>query len=869
MLAKSSSLALGAVALLALPLLGCSGAEALPAPDAQSSDTASLRAAYIQAVQGNADGSYAARPEGGTLVATNAAQRFSTSFSADGLAVTAGEPGASAQVSLALSRYGCASASAALPDVTPTLQGARIEYRRPGVTEWYVNGPLGLEQGFTLSAPPACDGREAGSDGEALVLELSLTGDFVASKAVEEDVIRLRSGGLSLQYGDLFVHDAEGRVLDARLALNEGRISLQVEDDGAAYPITVDPLLATEDQRLEPAVPHAYDNFGIATDIDGNTAAIGAYRDDTQAADAGAVYIFNRVGGVWTFQQLVTASDGLAGDNLGLTVSLAGTTLVASATGRDQGGTDGGAFYVFDLVGGTWTQSQRLGPNDPGAYRYFGRAVVSAAGDTIVVGNSQDTANGTLSGSTYVFERSGGLFSQTQKLLDVPGNPGRFGSSAAIDGTTLVVGAANDATAGPGAGAAFVYVKSGASWVQTQKLVPSDAAGNFGKAVSISGNTIVVGADYHDTPGTDAGAAYVFTAVGGVWTQTQKLQASDTAAGDYLGSTVAVEGDLMVLGAALAKTNGSSVGAVYVFFRVSGTWLEALKLGASDPQGGSLFGEALSISNGTVFTGARDHKTAGVSSAGAAYAFDIQVGAIGTCLGAPDGTPCPDADPCTTAETCQAGVCVSSFGPDGDADAVCDVVDNCVGTYNPTQLDMNADGHGDACVTVCFSFQRGLYGNAEDARLRQAAPNQNLGAVPLYTGAEAGGLVRSSVKFDLSALPPQSLLSSSVLRMGVVSTTLTGPVYVHRVTAAWSEGSATWNNLASSFDPLVEGTFLGEPGARTVSLLPLTQAWVSGNLANNGVMLEQDSVGALTSYGSSEAQWRRPRLDVCFKTPGL
>ena len=157
-------------------------------------------------------------------------------------------------------------------------------------------------------------------------------------------------------------------------------------------------------------------------------------------------------------------------------------------------------------------------------------------------------------GSAYVFVRSGGVWSQQQKLeASDAATFDFFGFSVAISGETVVVGARSDErAAGRNQGSAYVFVRSGGVWSQQQKLEASDAAAGdvFGSSVAISGETVVVGAVLDDgAAGRDQGSAYVFVRSGGVWSQQQKLEASDAAAVDFFGRSVAISGETVVVGA--------------------------------------------------------------------------------------------------------------------------------------------------------------------------------------------------------------------------------------------------------------------------------------------------------------------------------
>src|SRR5262245_21948840 len=195
---------------------------------------------------------------------------------------------------------------------------------------------------------------------------------------------------------------------------------------------------------------------------------------------------------------------------------------------------------------------------------------------------------------------------QTNKLTTFAGtNPFNFGVSVSFAGNTAVIGADQG---GVGNGRAYVFVRSGGTWVQQAQLTASDAAPAdfFGGAVSVYGNTALVGADRDDhSGGSDAGSAYVFVRSGAVWTQQAKLTASDAASNDLFGHSVSIYGDTAVVGSVLdTNAGGTNAGSAYVFVRSGTVWTQQAKLTASDAGGGDNFGQSVSISGDTALIGA-------------------------------------------------------------------------------------------------------------------------------------------------------------------------------------------------------------------------------------------------------------------------
>jgi len=350
----------------------------------------------------------------------------------------------------------------------------------------------------------------------------------------------------------------------------------------------------------------AGERFGFAVAISGDTAVVGAWGDDDNGSYSGSAYIFVRSVDSWTQQDKLTASDGTAYDYFGESVAISGETVVVGAWGDDDNGSASGSAYVFVRSGDSWTQQDKLTAGDGAAYDYFGISVAISE-DTIVIGARGDDDNGSVSGSAYVFVRSGDSWTQQDKLTASDGAADDyFGESVAISGDTIVVGACRDDDNGSASGSAYVFVRGGGSWTQQDKLTSSDGAASdyFGESVAICGNTAVVGAWGDDDNGSVSGSAYVFVRSGGSWTQQDKLTASDGAAGDYFGESVAISGNVVVVGARGDDDNGGASGSAYVFVRGGDGWTQQDKLTPSDGAAGDYFGKSVAVIEGTSVIGA-------------------------------------------------------------------------------------------------------------------------------------------------------------------------------------------------------------------------------------------------------------------------
>jgi len=316
--------------------------------------------------------------------------------------------------------------------------------------------------------------------------------------------------------------------------------------------------------------------FGNSISLSGNIMVIGApYAGDLQQ---GAAYIFAQSGSNWAQQQVLSASDGNPNDNFGWSVSVSGTTLVVGSP--NAGNQTEGAAYIFTQSGSTWNLQQRISSSDPALNQNFGYSVsLSEKGSAVAIGAPYRAAiskkpskpAAPLQGSAYVFTQTGNSWTQQQKLTAKDGNTGDyFGNSVSLSGTTLVVGAQGIlVNTSIRTGAAYVFTQSGSTWSQQQKLLAKDANHDdeFGGSVSISGTTIAVGAYFATVVGHPRwGAVYVFTQSGTSWAQQQKLSAKDGNTGDFFGWAVSVAGNNVAIGVPDANVGGNPrQGAAYVF----------------------------------------------------------------------------------------------------------------------------------------------------------------------------------------------------------------------------------------------------------------------------------------------------------------
>ena len=268
----------------------------------------------------------------------------------------------------------------------------------------------------------------------------------------------------------------------------------------------------TQTGELHAADGSAGDNFGHSVCIDADTVFVGAPGRDDHGNESGAVYIFERTAGVWTQFAKLTAPDGAPEDRFGKAVSVSGDSAFIGAFFDDDNGLNSGSAYVFERVDGEWSQVQKLTPSDGSPIDQFG---ISATidGTTAIVGAEYDDDNGTDSGSAYVFDRIGGVWTEVTKLTAPDGTAGdHFGWSVAISGDTIGVGANWADVQGSDSGSAYVFRRASNSWTQIAKVsAPDGAAGDwFGHSVAVGDDMAVVGSYWDDDAGTDSGSVYVF-----------------------------------------------------------------------------------------------------------------------------------------------------------------------------------------------------------------------------------------------------------------------------------------------------------------------------------------------------------------------
>jgi uncharacterized repeat protein (TIGR01451 family) len=539
-------------------------------------------------------------------------------FTADGLRVVQDSGSAAPwQWEMPLRAFGRGARTRSAPSAEIPTDAGRLEYRRGSLTEWYVQVGPAIEQGFTLHEKPEGSGM--------LALRFELRTDLAPALSADARSIHFDApGGARLRYSDLAAFDSLGTELPARFAVASGELILEVDDRGAVYPLTIDPLIYMEAKQVA-FDAETDDGYGTSVAVDVDTAVVGAPGDDDPVVGdgTGAAYVYVRAGAAWVLQQKLTALDMAAGDGFGFSVAISGETIVVGAPGDDDtvAGADAGSAYVYRRSNGVWSQLGKLLAPDLAAGDQFGWSVAAFDGTALVGARSGDSGVAD-SGSAYVFVFDPVAITAPvfQAELDASDAAALdfFGASVSLDGETAVVGAYGNDDAGGESGSAYVFVRNVSVWSEQQKLVASDDSGGdqFGWSVGVSGDTVVVGAPGDDDQDTNAGSAYVFVRFDTTWSEMDELYSGSADFDDHSGTSVAVSSDAILVGA----PDDNDQGEVNVYARDGVDWPRLMRIRAEDREDGDAFGESVAISGGSLAVGApRDDDL--IPDQGAAYLF--------------------------------------------------------------------------------------------------------------------------------------------------------------------------------------------------------------------------------------------------------
>jgi len=385
-------------------------------------------------------------------------------------------------------------------------------------------------------------------------------------------------------------------------------------------------------------------DFGATVSIDGGYAVVGDSGDIVLGENSGSVTVYRHDGSDWVEDVKLTASDGSTDDYFGVAVSISGERLIVGAPGAPGASTNDGCAYIFRRDGPAWVEEAKIFAAD-GEYNDAFGGSVAISDDVALAGYYRDDDLAFGAGAAYVFQRSGTAWSEADKLFGSGTDYGDwFGWSVATDGTWCAVGARDDDPVRQGA--VYLFRNLGLGWVEHSVLTASDGTllSRFGSAVDIDGDRIVVGADNADGILDDEGAAYVYEHSGTSWVETQKLLASDFWTNRAFGNAVAISGDRLLVG---QPGLGDGHGAAYIFSHDGAAWVEDRQLRPFDNESYNACGRAVALSGEYGIIGAPCWTGPG-DNPGKAYIYGFSVGVCGTCAAEFTCTPAAGTLPFTT-----------------------------------------------------------------------------------------------------------------------------------------------------------------------------------------------------------------------------
>lgn len=379
----------------------------------------------------------------------------------------------------------------------------------------------------------------------------------------------------------------------------------------------------TEDQKIIASDGARMQAFGHSVALSGDIAMVGA--TDVRPSDYSAVYVFTRSNGVWTEKQILHAADGTVGDkaNFGASIAIRGDTAIIGAVGAKVNGNaqQGAAFIFKQQPNGSWVQTAKLIASDGTANNWFGQSVALSGSSALVSGYGASVNGNLQQGAAYLFTESNGTWTQTQKLVSDDGGPNdQFSYAVAFSDTNILISAkrANNGYDG----ALYVFENSGGVWTQAQRFLGA-AGANMGQSLAAQGNRAVAGA----TNPYNQGAAYVFSKTNGTWSRTAELRPGTSDTSLNFGYAVALSGSAILVGANRPTVNGQSLaGAGYLFTESNGTWSLVQQFIASDALANDSLGESVALEGTTALVASARVTVNGDFLRGAGYFYTAQTG---------------------------------------------------------------------------------------------------------------------------------------------------------------------------------------------------------------------------------------------------
>ncbi len=399
-------------------------------------------------------------------------------------------------------------------------------------------------------------------------------------------------------------------------------------------------IAPVEVARLTAPTPVSGAFFGHAVALDGDTLAVSSERSGLNLPP-GRVFVYSRVGGLWTFQQVLTPTGTI---DFASSLALSGDRLVIGDRGFSNGIGPVGAAWVFERTAGVWHEVATLRASDEALNAGFGSAL-ALDGDWIAVGAPRDAFTTTPPGNTYLFHWNGVSWTELARIGASDGiNEDNFGWSLSMSSDRLVVGAPNRANQ---LGKAYVFERNGNNWSETAQLAPNGllAPARTGSAVALSGDRAFVGSERDAASGSEIGSVTAFERQSGIWTEVARLAPSDAAQlfTPRFGGRLALDGVRVAIGAPVDYSfGGPAAGSIYLFELIGGSWTQTSKVYTRDRGIFDWFGDSIALQGDDLLAGVRGDKLSGTgASEGSARVFDLR-GATGQeyCAGTTTSCPC-------------------------------------------------------------------------------------------------------------------------------------------------------------------------------------------------------------------------------------
>ena len=460
-------------------------------------------------------------------------------------------------------------------------------------------------------------------------------------------------------------------------------------------------------ERVFAADAMPYDAFGYSFAVDSGRMLVGCRGADVHGGESGACYAFVR-NGSWLSSQKLCPSSVVAGDEFGHAVAMSTGRAFIGAPRCDAAGINAGAVWWYERIGDTWVERTRiLAPYLPPSAAFGTK--ICASSNWIAVSAPRQTTVKSNDGAVHLFRWSGiGWIHQFKLTVPDAVIDDQFGNAVAMSDDWLVVGCRNRDSGGIDSGAVFVYHRDGPAWTLSQTLrAPDGLAGDsFGQSVAIDNDMLVIGAHRRDSMGVaDAGGVYVFRLVNASWAWQATLGADSAGAGDWLGWSVSVENGLIAGSAVSEAGSDPDVGAIHVFADVAGVWHDVARVTLPNAVSLAAVGTSVQLTDGVLCFGAPGAFGSGVFE-GAVGVLplnsdcdeDLIPDFIEIAMGA------ADCDSDTRPDVCQA---------DADLDGTIDACDGCPADQlkvdpgicgcGVTDSDMDMDGFPDCLCPADLS----------------------------------------------------------------------------------------------------------------------------------------------------------------------